>query len=365
MNLPDQDPIIRNLTRSFWALAALLMVAAGLLCYVLIYQWQVAHPAVAESIPPTSVAPKDTNFTHLWTPPSDWRMTRLSVRDQKLVRYGRELIAHTADYLGPQGSVLPISNGMNCQNCHLNAGTQPWGNNYSAVQATYPKFRGRSGRVEDEVKRVNDCFQRSLNGKSLDSTSHEMRAIVAYINWLGTDVLPKTTPRGSGIFKLKGLKRAAVPTKGLTVYTQKCQSCHQAGGDGLLAENKKSYTYPPLWGAHSYNEGAGLFRLSNLAGYVRYNMPLGATYDRPQLTDEEAWDVAAYINSQPHPATDTSHDWPDLASKPFDHPFGPYIDPFSEQQHKFGPFKPIKEWKEGHKKKVAPLEVAIRQSRPQ
>jgi cytochrome c len=25
-----------------------------------------------------------------------------------------------------------------------------------------------------------------------------------------------------------------------------------------LAEDKKEYTYPPLWGANSYNSGAGL-----------------------------------------------------------------------------------------------------------
>ena len=79
-------------------------------------------------------------------------------------------------------------------------------------------------------------------------------------------------------------------------------------------------------------------------------MPLGATYERPQLTDEEAWDVAAYINSQPRPAIDISRDWPNIAGNPFDHPFGPYTDPFSEQQHKYGPFKPIKDWKEAHRR---------------
>ena len=348
---PADDPFIRNLTRSFWALAGLIAVAAVLLSIVLTHHWRMAHPLSIGRVELSVRAPKDTNFVNLWTPPSDWRLMRLTAQEQDQVRYGRELIAHTADYLGPKGSVLHLSNGMNCQNCHLNAGTQPWGNNYAAVQATYPKFRERSGRVEDQVKRVNDCFQRSLNGRPLDSDSREMKAILAYIKWLGSDVPPKKTPRGSGIYKVKGLKRAADPTKGLLVYTQKCQSCHQASGEGLLIAGNRSYTYPPLWGKHSYNQGAGLFRLSSLAGYVRYNMPLGATYERPQLTDEEAWDVAAYINSQPRPSIDVSRDWPNLAGKPFDHPFGPYADPFSERQHKYGPFKPIKDWNEAHKKK--------------
>jgi len=286
----------------------------------------------------------DTNFNHVWTAPSDWRMMYLDSSEKDLVQYGRELIAHTSEYLGPKGSVLQMSNGMNCQNCHLNAGTQPWGNNYFAVQSTYPKFRARSGTKENQIKRVNDCFQRSLNGKALDSTGREMRAILAYIKWLGNDVEKDKIPRGAGIFKLKGMKRACDPAKGLDVYVAKCQSCHQADGEGLLASDGKSYTFPPLWGKNSYNHGAGLFRISNFAGYVKYNMPQGTTYENPVLTDEEAWDVAAYVNSMPRPSKDLSMDWPKIAKKPFDHPFGPYVDPFSEEQHKFGPYKPIKDW---------------------
>lgn len=352
MNSPGEDPLIRNLTRSFWALAGLIVVAVGLLSVALTYQWRMAHPPAADPTAVTVQTPRDTNITNLWTPPSDWRLSRLSAQEQARVRYGRELIAHTANYVGPNGSVAHLSNGMNCQNCHLNAGTQPWGNNYSAVQATYPRFRERSGTVESIAKRVNDCFERSLNGKPLDSASREMTAILAYMKWLGSDVPLAKKPRGVGLFKVKNLKRAASPARGLVVYTRKCQTCHQANGAGLLADGGRSYTYPPLWGPHSFNQGAGLFRLSNMAGYVRYNMPLGATYNRPQLSDEEAWDVAAFVNSQTRPTIDFSRDWPNVASKPFDHPFGPYADTFSEQQHKYGPFKPIQDWKANHRNKV-------------
>ena len=59
----------------------------------------------------------------------------------KLIRYGRELIVNTSFYFGPRGIVKPVSNGLNCQNCHLNAGTKTWGNNFSAVASMYPKFR--------------------------------------------------------------------------------------------------------------------------------------------------------------------------------------------------------------------------------
>lgn len=295
----------------------------------------------------TTVAKKDTtsidsNFTQLWTAPSDWRMMYLSKEEKDLVQYGKELIAHTSTYLGPKGSVKAMSNGMNCQNCHLDAGTKPWGNNYFSVQANYPKFRERSGTKENQIKRVNDCFQRSLNGQALDSTSKEMKAILAYIKWVGQDVPKKTSPKGAGIFKLKYLDRAADPLKGKEVYQAKCQSCHQADGQGLLAEDGKSYTYPPLWGPHSYNIGAGLYRISNFAGFVKYNMPLGVNYNSPQLSNEEAWDVAAFVNSMPRPSKDLSKDWPRIAGKPLDHPFGPYADKFSEARHKYGPFKGMK-----------------------
>jgi thiosulfate dehydrogenase len=185
-------------------------------------------------------------------------------------------------------------------------------------------------------------MERSLNGKTMDSTSKEMQAMIAYIKWVGHAVAKDSTPKGSGIQPPAYLDRAASPENGSVVYSAKCQSCHGANGEGLMAADGKGYTYPPLWGPNSYNSGAGLFRLSRFAGYVRDNMPLNqATHNAPALSDEEAWDVAAFVNSRPRPSKDLSSDWPNIAKKPIDHPFGPYADGFSEAQHKFGPFKPI------------------------
>ncbi len=271
----------------------------------------------------------------------------------ELIRYGKELIAHTAEYLGPKGKVMPVSNGMNCQNCHLDAGTRPFGNNYSAVAATYPKFRARSGTEETIEKRVNDCFERSLNGHPLENESREMKAIVAYINWLGKDVPKGQTPKGAGLVELAYLDRPASPEKGLIIYEEKCLLCHGKGGEGVMNDAGTEFIYPPLWGEKSYNHGAGLYRLSRFAGYVKANMPLGATYFEPQLTDAEAWDVAAYVNSLPRPKKDLSSDWPDISKKPVDHPFGPFSDEFPEEQHKYGPFKPIQEKHKADTKRIA------------
>ena len=265
--------------------------------------------------------------------------------DAQLIRYGRALIANTAYYLGPKGKVIPLSNGMNCQNCHLDAGTKPWGNNFGAVAATYPRFRERSGSLETVVKRISDCFERSLNGYPPDSASREMRAMVAYIQFVGHSVPKGESPKGSGIWPLPFLEHAADPVKGELVFRQKCVVCHGLTGRGKRNADGSGFVYPPLWGKNSYNTGAGLYRLSRFAGYIKANMPLGATWDKPQLTDEEAWDLAAYINSQPRPLKEFRKDWPRIEGKPVDHPFGPYADPFPEQQHKYGPFKPIDQYR--------------------
>jgi thiosulfate dehydrogenase len=277
-----------------------------------------------------------------WTAPSLFTDRSAQGEERALVIYGEDLIANTSKYLGPNGSVAHVTNGMNCQNCHLNAGRKTWGNNYGAVAANYPKFRDRSGSIETVYKRVTDCMERSLNGQALDSNSREIKAMIAYIKWVGYAVEKDSVPKGSGIKPPEYLDRAASPEKGLAVYSAKCQSCHGANGEGLMAADAKSYTYPPLWGENSYNNGAGLFRLSRFAGYVRDNMPLNqATHKNPALTDEESWDVAAFVNSRPRPSKDLSKDWPNISKKPIDHPFGPYTDGFTEAQHKFGPFKPI------------------------
>ncbi len=286
---------------------------------------------------------KETVAGFIWQSPDTSRIPYTDAG--MLIRYGRELIANTATYLGPKGTVAHLTNGMNCQNCHLDAGTKTWGNNYSAVFSTYPRFRERSGTIENIYKRINDCIDRSLNGHVLDTTTREMKAIAAYINWLGQNVPKNIKPWGAGIRDITFMDRPADPVKGRIVFIQKCQRCHGAGGQGLSGSDSMNYIYPPLWGNNSYNTGAGLFRLSRFAGYVKDNMPFDAPSNSAPLTDEEAWDVAAFVNSQPRPQKDYNKDYPNVAGKPFDHPYGPFRDNFSEEQHKYGPFEPIRSLK--------------------
>lgn len=328
------EDVLKQIRLSLFIIIFLVVVLVGLTITIAIMQ---AYPRkenvqIAKS---DEVPKKAKKTTQMWQAPD---LEKIEDNEQKkTIAYGRDLIANTSKYLGPKGIVGKLSNGMNCQNCHMNAGTKPFGNNYSAVYSTYPKFRARSGTNETIVKRISDCFERSLNGTKPDSNSKEMKAMIAYMKFLGTGIKKGVTPNGAGLEKLAYLKRAADPAKGKLVYTSKCSSCHGANGGGI------SPTYPPLWGPQSYNDAAGLYRISSFAGYVKNNMPFGASYKNQILSDEEAWDVAAYVNSQPRPHKGQENDWTDISKKPIDYPFGPYSDSFSETQHKLGPFQPIKE----------------------
>lgn len=293
---------------------------------------------------PAANSPADTT-AQAWHAPS--LLTLGNDSSSQLILYGRELIAHTSKYFGPRGSIGVIANGMNCQNCHMDAGLKPYGNCFSAVASTYPVFRPRSGIKESVEFRINDCFLRSLNGHIIDSLSREMRAMVAYLKWLGKDVPKGSRPPGAGLADLNYPDRAADTSKGRIIYSGECSRCHGTNGEGQLRFDNLEYSYPPLWGPDSYNTAAGLYRISRLAAYARDNMPFGiATHENPQLSETDAWDVAAFINSQPRPVKKFAQDWPDIAKKAIDYPFGPYTDGFSEQQHKYGPFGPIKKTRE-------------------
>jgi len=275
----------------------------------------------------------------LWSAPDSLNIPQGELG--KMVRYGKELVMHTSKYWGPKGSIDHISNGMNCQNCHLEAGTRPFGNNFAVFFNSYPKIILRSGNLSPASQRIVECMERSLGGKSPDTNKKEVKAILAYMAWIGKDVPRGKKIKGSGSEKLPYLDKPANIDLGKIVYGAKCQRCHGIQGQGLLSSSGREYTSPPVWGEHSFNDGAGMYRISNLAGFIKNNMPFGATYKSPLLSNEEAWNVAAYIASKERPHYNQDKDWKVLRNKPIDLPFGPYLDPFPESQHKFGPFKPI------------------------
>jgi thiosulfate dehydrogenase len=139
------------------------------------------------------------------------------------------------------------------------------------------------------------------------------------------------------------LDRAADPARGGEVYRANCAVCHGANGQGVRNADGGGYSYPPLWGPDSFNTGAGMHRIITAANFIRANMPYGVTHESPLLTEEQAFDVAAFINVQPRPErSGLDRDYPDRRRKPVDAPFPPYADDFSQEQHTFGPWTTIR-----------------------
>jgi thiosulfate dehydrogenase len=185
-----------------------------------------------------------------------------------------------------------------------------------------------------------------MNGKMLPADGAELTAMVAYMMFLSTGhtVGAPTGGRGSGT--MPELTRAADPAHGRTVYAQTCAACHGDNGQGQRAGNAgdaQGYLVPPLWGPDSFNDGAGMARLGVAANFVHSNMPNGATWQQPAVPNTDAWDVAAFVESQPRPhKAGLDRDFPNRLQKPIDTPYGPYADGFDPEQHKLGPFQPIR-----------------------
>jgi thiosulfate dehydrogenase len=264
----------------------------------------------------------------------------------KLVRYGHTLFADSANQIGPtlsDPSKRFAGNNLACQNCHLQAGTQPYAMPLVGIWGQFPQYRAREGTVDTLADRINGCMERSMNGRPLPLESREMRALSAYMRWLSTGVPDGARLVGGGTLQIKEPGRAADPGRGARIYAQICAACHGPNGLGQRAQTGAGYQFPPLWGPDSFNNGAGMSRLLTAAAYAMHNMPIGTTFNAPALSDENAYDVAAYIISKDRPQkANLQKDFPIRLQKPVDTPYGPYADGFSLEQHKFGPFGPIR-----------------------
>ncbi|HLI94703.1 MAG TPA: c-type cytochrome [Candidatus Baltobacteraceae bacterium] len=208
-----------------------------------------------------------------------------------MVSYGHELIVHTRAHLGRF-----VTANMDCQACHVNAGTKARGGTFVGIAAQFPQWNARAKRVISLQDRLAECFLYSMNGRPPAYNSRDMEAMVAYITYLSRGTAIGAKPDPSARIAHFDPPAKPDPARGATIYTQKCSMCHGANGAGSAA-------FPPLWGATSFNNGAGMHRLWTMAGFVRYNMPQNAP---GTLSDQEAYDVSAYVLSHSRPKFDKS-----------------------------------------------------------
>jgi thiosulfate dehydrogenase len=201
-----------------------------------------------------------------------------------------------------------VGNDLRCVSCHLDDGTRQDAAPWVGVYSRFPQYRSRNAKVNIIEDRINDCMQRSLNGKPLPLGGPELTDIIAYMAFLSQGVAPPGDVPGQGFRRLE--LREPDPSRGRLVFTRKCATCHGKDGQGMPnpePDPNPAY-YPPLWGPRSFTVGAGMARLRTAASFIRHNMP----FDKPgSMSDRDAWDVAAYIVSRPRPDfRGKENDWP-------------------------------------------------------
>lgn len=271
--------------------------------------------------------------------------------ENRMIKLGQALLTHTPEYLGPEvpdPAKRYAGNNMACASCHRAAATVPYAAPLIGTYGAYPQFQPRFGKTVTLENRINLCFTHSLAGRPLPEDSKEMKAFVAYIEYLSRGVPKGAKLIGEKEMVLEEPKRVANLVRGEEVYNKECAVCHGADGRGQRvgkAGDHKGYVYPPLWGPDATSESASMFRILSTFQYVYVNMPFGqATWDRPALSKDDAYDVAGFVISHPRIPREgeVAKDFSNPYDKPEDFPWGPYVDPYSEHQHKYGPFDEIR-----------------------
>jgi len=216
------------------------------------------------------------------------------------IRRGRALIHDTRDSLPRH-----VSATLACASCHAGDGTQANAMPLVGAYSRFPQYRPRSGHMDLLEDRINDCFERSMNGKALDMKGRDMRDMVTYIAFLSRGYPPGREMEGQAVPKLDPLPGDYA--RGREIFASTCVACHGADGNG-------SAVAPPLWGPRSYNIGAGMARIRTAAAFIHQLMPR----DRPgSLTPQQAFDVATYINTRPRPDFRGKElDWPHGGAPP-------------------------------------------------
>ncbi|MGC8968917.1 MAG: c-type cytochrome [Thermus sp.] len=261
------------------ALMTLVLVGLGLTSFYFALAY--LHTQVAG---PSQATPAKAEASYPALPP-DFPDTLEGV-----VALGKEIFLNTKDH--PLSKAY-VGDALNCTSCHLDGGTNLKGLPLVGTATAFPAYSSREKAVITLQNRIGDCFMRSMNGTLPPLGSAVMVALDAYITSLSQGMPMKMNPKSpTGPNALKPLAvdwARADPARGKALYAQKCAVCHGPNGEGQVG--------PPLWGPRSYNAGAGMANWKNLAAFIHGAMPLG----NPNLSPEEARDIAAFVDSQPRP----------------------------------------------------------------
>ena len=226
-------------------------------------------------------------LTHSASSPAS---ARLSTQD--LAALGKRIFHDTPNEARPY-----VGARLACNSCHLNDGTTPYAAPMTGIAPRFPEFSQRAKRMISLKDRIDECFVRSENGRPLPEDGEEMKALVAYIESLSQQNDGGAEPSGRGLVDLPVL--SGDPQRGGAIFTAQCASCHGSEGNGVGS------TFPPLWGPESFNDGAGMYGIENMAAFAVRNMPPTSP---GSLTPQQAFDVSSYIHSKPRPKYNPSFD---------------------------------------------------------
>lgn len=246
-----------------------------------------AVAAQAQTIPAAAPAPKEHPVA--FTSPNESAMPGGDYG--KSVKLGEQIFLHTTEHAGAY-----VGNNLNCASCHLDAGRKANSSPMAAAYVSYPAYRSKNGHVNTFAERLQGCFRYSMNGKVPPLGDPVLVALESYASWLAKGAPIGGKIAGRGYPKVPKPALPADYIRGSQVYAQSCALCHGANGQGQSSDGKMAF--PALWGAQSFNWGAGMHSVQNAAGFIKANMPLALGNS---LTDQQAWDVALFMDSHERP----------------------------------------------------------------
>jgi thiosulfate dehydrogenase len=174
----------------------------------------------------------------------------------KVVRRGEQIFVDTQE-----NARKYVGNSLNCANCHLDAGRKANASPLWAAYVAYPAYRSKNKHVNTFAERLQGCFKFSMNGKAPAADDEVLVALETYAYWLATGAPVRQPVAGRGFPSVPKPAQAPDYARGQKLYAQHCALCHGANGEGQASGGKTAFT----------------------------------------LSDQEAWDVAMFMDSHERP----------------------------------------------------------------
>lgn len=245
-------------------------------------------PTSTASTPSSTPVPATTVLTAFIPPPES------SIPNDdfgKEVALGRQIFLEPDKYASAY-----VGNHLSCENCHLDAGRLAHAGPMWGAYPMYPAYRSKNHHVNTFAERLQGCFRFSMNGKAPPLGDPVLVALESYAYWMSQgEPVGKSLP-GRGYPQLAKPAQTPDYARGEKVYERDCALCH--GGNGEGQQVAAHVVFPSLWGAASFNWGAGMHEVDKAAGFIKANMPLGRGNT---LSDQEAWDVAYFMDAHERP----------------------------------------------------------------